>query len=51
MHKNQLLQSLMAKVLGIFAGFLLMLSMGYNTVDGYNYLFTGGLMNTHRMGN
>ena len=41
MHKNQLLKSLMAIVLGLFAGFLLMLSMGYNPVDGYTYLFKG----------
>ena len=51
MHKNQLLKSLMAIVLGLFAGFLLMLSMGYNPVDGYTYLFKGGLMNTQRIGN
>ena len=51
MHKNQLLKSLMAIVLGLFAGFLLMLSMGYNPIDGYTYLFKGGLMNTQRIGN
>ena len=51
MHKNKLLKSLMAIVLGLFAGFLLMLSMGYNPIDGYTYLFKGGLMNTQRIGN
>ena len=35
MHKNQLLKSLMAVVLGLLAGFLLMLAMGFNPIDGY----------------
>ena len=42
MHKNQLLKSLMAVVLGLLAGFLLMLAMGFNPIDGYTYLFKGG---------
>ena len=51
MHKNQLLKSLMAVVLGLLAGFLLMLAMGFNPIDGYTYLFKGGLMNPQRIGN
>ena len=51
MHKNQLLKSIMAVVLGLLAGFLLMLAMGFNPIDGYTYLFKGGLMNPQRIGN
>ena len=50
MHKNQLLKSIMAVVLGLLAGFLLMLAMGFNPIDGYTYLFKGGLMNPQRIG-
>ncbi|MGG7142195.1 ABC transporter permease [Clostridium nigeriense] len=51
MEKNQGIKSIMAIVLGIIAGALLMLIMGFNPVEGYIYLFKGGLMNLERIGN
>ena len=51
MEKNQGIKSIMAIILGIIAGALLMLIMGFNPVDGYIYLFKGGLMNLERIGN
>ena len=48
---NQLLKSLTAILLGLIAGCILMLVMGYNPIDGYTYLFKGGLMNPQRIGN
>jgi general nucleoside transport system permease protein len=51
MEKNQGIKSIMAVFLGLLAGALLMLIMGFNPVDGYIYLFKGGLMNLERIGN
>lgn len=51
MGKNQGIKSIMAVLLGIIAGALLMLIMGFNPVEGYRYLFKGGLMNLERIGN
>ena len=51
MEKNQGIKSIMAIILGIIAGALLMLIMGFNPVEGYIYLFKGGLMNLERIGN
>ena len=51
MEKNQGIKSIMAVLLGILAGALLMLIMGFNPVEGYRYLFKGGLMNLERIGN
>jgi len=43
--------SLIAILMGLFAGALFMLSTGSNPLSGYNYLFRGGLMNLERIGN
>ena len=51
MGKNQAIKSIMAVILGLIAGALLMLIMGFNPVEGYTYLFKGGLMNLERIGN
>lgn len=51
MEKNQGLKSLMAVLLGLLAGAILMLIMGFNPIDGYTNLFKGGLMNLERIGN
>lgn len=51
MEKNQALKSIMAVILGLIAGALLMLIMGFNPLEGYEYLFKGGLMNIERIGN
>ncbi|GAB6167860.1 ABC transporter permease [Clostridium carnis] len=51
MNKNQGLKSLMAVLLGLIAGAILMIIMGFNPVEGYTYLFKGGLMNIERIGN
>ena len=51
MGKDQGIKSVMAVILGLIAGALLMLIMGFNPVEGYTYLFKGGLMNLERIGN
>ena len=51
MGKNQGIKSIMAVLLGLLAGALLMLIMGFNPAEGYRYLFKGGLMNLERIGN
>jgi len=51
MGKDQGIKSIMAVILGLIAGALLMLVMGFNPVDGYIYLFKGALMNLERIGN
>ena len=51
MGKNQGLKSIMAILLGLLAGALLMMIMGFNPVEGYKYLFQGGLKNPERIGN
>ena len=51
MGKDQGIKSIMAVVLGLIAGALLMAIMGFNPVEGYMYLFKGGLMNLERIGN
>jgi simple sugar transport system permease protein len=38
-------------LLGLLAGGILMLFTGNNPVEGYGYLFAGGLMNLERLGN
>ena len=39
MGKDQGIKSVMAVILGLIAGALLMLIMGFNPVEGYMYLF------------
>ena len=51
MGKDQGIKSVMAVILGLIAGALLMLIMGFNPVEGYKFLFQGGLKNLERIGN
>jgi general nucleoside transport system permease protein len=51
MGKQQVLKSLLAIILGLIAGALLMAVMSFNPMEGYLYLFKGGLMNMERIGN
>lgn len=50
MSKKDALNSILAVALGLIAGAILMLVIGDNPVDGYVYLFKGGLMNIQRVG-
>ena len=50
MTRKDALNSLLAVTLGLIAGAILMLLIGDNPVDGYVYLFKGGLMNIQRIG-
>lgn len=43
--------ALVAVFLGLLAGAILMLFTGNNPIEGYTYLFRGGLMNIERVGN
>ncbi|WP_223702672.1 ABC transporter permease [Sutcliffiella deserti] len=43
--------SLLAVVFGLLAGAILMAITGNNPIEGYQYLFEGGLKNTSRIGN
>ncbi len=43
--------ALVAVLLGLLAGAILMLFTGNNPIEGYTYLFKGGLMNIERIGN
>jgi general nucleoside transport system permease protein len=40
-----------AVVLGLLAGAVLMIAIGANPLEGFSYLFRGGLMNIERVGN
>ena len=51
MKFKQCIISLMAIILGLIAGAILMAIMGHNPIDGYSFLFQGGLMNIERIGN
>jgi general nucleoside transport system permease protein len=46
-----LFTALAAVVLGLLAGAVLMLAIGANPLEGFSYLFRGGLMNIERIGN
>lgn len=50
MTRKDALNSLLAVTLGLIAGAILMLLIGDSPVDGYVYLFKGGLMNIQRIG-
>lgn len=50
MTKKDTINSLLAVALGLIAGAILMLFIGDSPVDGYTYLFKGGLMNIQRIG-
>lgn len=51
MSKKEALNSILAVVLGLIAGAILMFVIGDNPIEGYTYLFKGGLMNIERIGN
>ncbi|SFD00613.1 ABC transporter permease [Clostridium uliginosum] len=51
MSKKDTLNSILAVVLGLIAGAILMLFIGDNPIDGYSYLFKGGIMSVERIGN
>lgn len=48
---KEYLLALLAVILGLLAGAVLMLVTGNNPLEGYTYLFRGGLMNVERVGN
>ena len=48
---TELLVGVIAVILGLIAGALLMMATGNNPIEGYRYLFAGGLMNLERVGN
>lgn len=50
MNKKEALNSILAVILGLIAGAILMFAIGDNAVEGYIYLFKGGLMNVSRIG-
>jgi len=50
MNKSDSLNSIIAVVLGLIAGAILMFAIGDNAIEGYAYLFKGGLMNVSRIG-
>ena len=52
LHINtELLVGIVAVILGLIAGAILMVVGGYDPVEGYRFLFAGGLMNLERFGN
>ena len=48
---KELIVGVVAVVLGLIAGALLMVLTGNDAIEGYQYLFAGGLMNLERIGN
>ena len=48
---RDLFTALAAVILGLLAGAVLMLAIGANPLEGFSYLFRGGLMNIERIGN
>jgi ABC-type uncharacterized transport system permease subunit len=50
MNKKEALNSILAVVLGLIAGAILMFVIGDNAIEGYSYLFQGGLKNISRVG-
>ncbi len=48
---KELFTALAAVFLGLAAGAILMLAIGSNPLEGFAYLFRGGLMNVERIGN
>ena len=49
--KNNGLKSILAVLLGLVFGGLLMVGMGQNPIEAYNYLVQGGTLNIERIGN
>ncbi len=50
MNRKEALNSILSVILGLIAGAILMFVIGDNPIDGYMYLFKGGLMNISRIG-
>lgn len=50
LKKNKTIVSVMAVLLGLIAGAILMLLVGKNPLEGFMYLFQGGLKNLSRIG-
>ncbi|MBD8068238.1 ABC transporter permease [Bacillus sp. PS06] len=48
---RNLIVSLLAVLFGLIAGAILMFIIGSNPIEGYTYLFQGGLKNIERVGN
>ena len=48
---NELIVGVIAVLLGLLAGAILMLMTGNDPLEGYQFLFAGGLMNLERVGN
>lgn len=51
MKTNKGIVSILAIILGLLTGALLMFVIGSNPVEGFTYLFQGGLKNVERIGN
>ena len=49
--KSELLVGVIAVLLGLAAGAILMELTGADSIEGYRFLFSGGLMNLERIGN
>ena len=48
---GELVVGVVAVILGLLAGALLMVATGNDALEGYEFLFKGGLMNLERIGN
>lgn len=51
MKTNKGIVSILAIILGLLTGALLMLAINSNPIEGFTYLFQGGLKNIERIGN
>ncbi|MDU1052422.1 ABC transporter permease [Clostridium baratii] len=51
MKTNKGIVSILAIILGLLTGALLMLAINSNPIEGFTYLFQGGLKNVERIGN
>lgn len=51
MKTNKGLVSILAIILGLITGSLLMLALNHNPIEGFTYLFQGGLKSVERIGN
>lgn len=51
MKTNKGIVSILAIILGLITGSLLMLALNHNPIEGFSYLFQGGLKSVERIGN
>lgn len=51
MKTNRGIISVLAIILGLITGSLLMLALNHNPIEGFSYLFQGGLKSVERIGN